>query len=508
MKLLNKIRKYSEEKPQYGALKNPEDIEISYYELETFSNALSLYLRRTIPNDKTPVIVYGNKNPYMPIIFLACAKAGHPYCPVESSEPKEKFDSIVEIVNPHIVLATEELLSTDVNAISLDEIKKICREENIEVSKNYNVAGEDVFLILFTSGSTGKPKGVEITAQCIDNFMEWMEGYIREYINGDFVFLNQLSYTFDLGTMELYAPLWVGGSAYMISSNIQKNFKYMIECIGKSQAVASMSTPYLAEMCMLSKEYSSSLLPRLRLVLLAGEVLENSTALKLMERFPNSNIVNMYGPTESTIAVTEQKITKEMAEKSESLPIGKPKSGSFIEIWNDEGMQVNDGELGEIIIKGDTVAKGYFKDTELTKKVFVSYYENGKEKKAYRTGDLGFIDSKGIVHYRGRKDSQIQLHGYRIELGDVESNFMKLDMISKVVVLPKLKNEKVKYLVAFVAVNSEWSKLTEDQVIVMLKEKLSKLVPEYMIPQKIKVLSTLPMNKNGKVDRRKLKDSI
>lgn len=507
MQLLDKIKQFADKIPGQAAVQNDSCRKsvLTYGELERFSDALAGYINRHAPQDGSPIVVYGHKNIYIPAVFIACAKAGHPYCPIESSDPVDRVRTIISQVNPHIIFATETLDVEHSQMVSLEEIENICLEDVQDVPTAFNKTNtEDVFLILFTSGSTGQPKGVELTADNIDTFFIWFEKKVATCQDG-FVFLSQLSYTFDLGTMELYAPLWMGGTSFVIEKSVQSDFKQMIPALGRSNAVAAMFTPYLAEMCLLSKKFSENLMPRLRLMMLAGEVLEHSTAAALLERFPQTAIFNMYGPTEATIVITEQRITSESLEQYDTVPIGTARDGNTIEIWDGDDRSADNGTTGEIVIKGNAVARGYFGQQDMTDRVFIPYCEGGISKLAYRTGDSGYIDQYGTLHYKGRIDMQVQIHGYRVELTEIEKHMRRLEYVSNAVVLPKWDGSRVKYLAAFVVLDSRTQTAnSEQQMLQTIRGDLQAVIPQYMIPQKIKFMDSFPQNKNGKVDRKKL----
>ncbi len=164
-------------------------------------------------------------------------------------------------------------------------------------------------------------------------------------------------------------------------------------------------------------------------------------------------MVNTYGPTESTCAITEINVTDEINEKYSPLPVGKPKDGTWIRISDENGNAVVDGEKGEIVIIGDSVSIGYWNNAEKkNKKSFGRTTVNGVEYRFYRTGDEGYIID-GMLHYCGRIDNQVKLHGYRIELEDIESNLLKIHGIIQAVVLPKYRDGKVSSLVAGVVLS-------------------------------------------------------
>lgn len=510
MKLLDQIRAHSINVPARTAIADYHGQSFTYAQLEQYSDRIAGYLQERIPNDKSPIVVYGDKNPYMLVIFLACVKVAHPYCPLDTSVPQERALDVLESIEPHIVFATEPFQHEHWDFVPLEEIVRICSCEKSKNNVVCTLEDKDVFYILFTSGSTGKPKGVEITARCIDRFLQWSETLVQLYQGEDFIFLNQSPFSFDLSVMDIYTSLYMGGTLRIIDDGIQANFKRMLQALGQSDAVVWVSTPSLVDMCLMSKKFSRDLLPHLKLFFFCGEILTNATARQLIERFPDADIINAYGPTETTVAVTAQIITKEMADSERALPVGKSKPNCSIEIWKEDGSLADRDEMGEIVIKGDTVGNGYFKQPRLTEKAFVPYLQDGVQQYAYKTGDRGYLDESGILYFGGRFDMQVQLHGYRIELSDVERNLLKLEMISSAVVLPQLDSDnRLRRLVACVVVDSDvMEKHDEQEVRWMMKEALGKQIPKYMIPSKIFFLNELPRNQNGKMDRKKLQTLI
>ncbi|MEE0746890.1 MAG: D-alanine--poly(phosphoribitol) ligase subunit DltA [Anaerovoracaceae bacterium] len=514
MFLLDRIKEIAEQSPDKIALINQNNIEdstLTYRELELYSDRLAQFILLKDDNtncvgEKKPIIVYGHKNPYMIVAFLACAKAGHPYCPIDISSPYERVVDIIEEVKPEIIFALEPLEYEEI--LPLEKVKAICKADNNGDSIK-PVDSENVFYILFTSGSTGKPKGVEITYACLNNFLAWISDVVDRYDIEELTFINQAPFSFDLSVMDLYTNLYMGGTLNLIDKDVQMNFAKLFANLKESSASIWVSTPSFADMCLTDKSFSKELMPEMRLFLFCGEILTNTTAQKLLERFPAAKIVNTYGPTESTVAVTEQEITKEIAFRKEPLPIGKAKKGTKIEIWNQEDRNAGCNEDGEIVIIGNTVARGYFNNTEETRASFLTIAKKGKSYRAYKTGDKGFLDGEGILHYIGRKDHQIKLNGYRIEIGDIEKNMMKLETILNATVIPKYKDGKVKNLVAFVTISeSEKEKRNKRESIKILKEGLRKWVPEYMIPKKWEIIDMMPMNSNGKIDRKKLEELL
>ncbi len=246
-------------------------------------------------------------------------------------------------------------------------------------------------------------------------------------------------------------------------------------------------------------------MPELELFLFCGETLTNYTAETLHKRFPKATIVNTYGPTESTVAVTEIVVTPEVCGRCHPLPVGRPKSGAFIFIVDQEGNSLPEKETGEILIAGDSVGRGYYHQPDLTEKAFSTRKVNGRTYRAYKTGDAGYIQD-GLLYYCGRIDLQVKLHGYRIEIEDIENNLLKLPGIQNAVVVPHIKDGETDSLSAFVVTDyTVENHLREAQSI---RKKLSKWLPAYMLPKKFIFTDSIPMTGNGKADRKELMREI
>ena len=469
---------------------------ISYEFLWENSDKLAFWIDEKLKDNKDPIVVYGHKSIWMIVCFLACVKSGRAYCPVDVSMPKERIERIVNVVDNHFILATEELNIDGYNIIGKEMMKNITERGN-KITKDKWVGANDVFYIIFTSGSSGDPKGVEITYSNLSNFLNWSVNLIdRKEEKVGKTFLNQAPFSFDLSVMDLYTCLSVGGKLWCLDKQLQSEASKMLEYLAEGKLNYWVSTPSFADMCLAEKRFDEALLTQLKGFFFCGETLAKETAGKLFERFPNAKIINAYGPTESTVAVTAAQIKKEMLLESSELPIGVVKPGTEIRI---------DKSNNEIFILGDTVSRGYFKDKEKTKGVFyIEKNSNGEEVRCYKTGDEGYIKD-GMLYYHGRIDLQIKLHGYRVELGDIEANLLTLPDVKSTAVVPSKADGKIKYLAAFV-VSDGLEGSFEDRKYIRnsLKEKL----PEYMVPKKVVFIKKLPITNNGKIDRKKLEESL
>lgn len=323
------------------------------------------------------------------------------------------------------------------------------------------------------------------------------------------VFLNQAPFSFDLSVYELSQALWAGATLHCLTKQAQDDARELIRSFRESGATIWVSTPSFAELCLANPEFSEELLPNCKLFLFCGEALRNTTALRLQERFPSTCIANTYGPTESTVAVTSVIVTSEIVASKEPLHCGTPKPGTEIRIAksiDEDSFAIEDAgveELGEIVIVGDTVARGYFRRDDLTRRSFGELSLGGKRVRAYRTGDEGFLDKDGNLHCRGRIDLQVKLNGFRIELGEIEKTLVRLPGVKEAAVVLVRKSESSAHLEAHVvsAYPREGSDFREG---LALKEELKAILPHYMIPKKIIFRDALPMTPNGKIDRKAL----
>lgn len=525
MDILRELQRYAQEIPERAAIRCG-DVVLTYEELWKYSDALAMWILHrekakagvkgeVLLEAKHPIAVYGHKNPWMLVCFLACVKAGHAYCPIDWSVPEARTERILRSLPSEIVFATETLHADvgEKQVIKLLQMQQLAGDGRNGTPEEYGtealkeckaetnwVRGSETWYIIFTSGSTGMPKGVQISADCLNHYLDWSVGLgsSREEKRGQ-VFLNQAPFSFDLSVMDLYTCLASGGTLYCLEKSVQSDYRCLMESLEESGANVWVSTPSFAEVCLSEHSFAEEKLPGLTVFLFCGETLGNRTVRKLQERFPKARIVNTYGPTESTVAVTDVLVTPELAEGIEPLPVGRAKPGTRIEIWDENGCVLPDGEKGEVIILGDTVSTGYYGQEDLTARAFFTDAKTGE--RGYRTGDKGYLE-QGMLFYCGRIDLQIKLHGYRIELEDIENNIRHLSGVEHVAVLPNVRDGKVKSLTAYVVEGEVPQDARAESA--RLKQDLLQYVPDYMVPKKFVFLEQMPMTDNGKADRKRL----
>jgi D-alanine--poly(phosphoribitol) ligase subunit 1 len=457
---------------------------MTYGELIARARGLAAHLCQVLPDDGAPVAVVGHKEPEMVVGFLGAALAGHPYVPIESNTPAARVSRMIEVAGVRLTLTV-----ADIARLALPS----------HIGSPAGPRSEDhPYYVMFTSGSTGEPKGVVITRGCLSSFIGWMLEEQR-FESAAECFLNQALFTFDVSVMDLYLSLVTGGTHISVTRDDIADFKRLFRTLENSGVTVWVSTPSFARICLAESRFDRRMLPAVRRFLFAGEILAPEIARQLLTRFPEAQVWNFYGPTEATVVATSVRVTTELLEQYPVLPIGYPKPGAAVFAAADGRLEpLPDGHRGEIIIAGDNVSPGYLQQPGLTAQHFVEV--NGL--RAYRTGDVGHVQDN-LVFYDGRGDHQVKLHGYRIELGDVEANLCALEGVQAAVVLPIVRKGEVDSLAAFVVHDAG----TESDVR-SLRARLGHRVPAYMLPRVVKIVDRFPMTANGKIDRRKLAESL
>ena len=435
-------------------------------EVENFKTKL---LEFNLPKGH-PVVIYGHKEASFIVSAVACMSLGFPYIPVDTIYPQERLNKIVNVVNSAVVINTIE-----------DKI-----DFNIEKVSTKYFYEDPIIYIIFTSGSTGEPKGVQITRDSILGFAKWLEKDFN--FNNTNIFMNQAPFSFDLSVYELMGFLLFGGTIVLNSREIIETHLEYIERLKKYSCNTWVSTPSFITRFLLSSEFTTQNLENLTTFLFCGEVLTSMTAKRILNNFPNSKVLNTYGPTEATVATTIVDITPEIIEKySKNLPVGFVKENTTINL-----LDIDSENIGEMEIVGDNVSIGYFKNDELNKQKFESKYE----KRSFRTGDFGYFED-GMLFFANRKDELIKLHGFRIELGEIDKEFTSNKAVIESITIPLKRGSEVMKLITFI--------ITKDEIeIDELKEEISKTLPYYMIPSDIIKLDKFPYNNNHKIDKNEL----
>ncbi|MGY3748978.1 D-alanine--poly(phosphoribitol) ligase subunit DltA [Vagococcus acidifermentans] len=472
-----------------------EEKTMTYKELNDRSNALANYFSTHLPK-KQPVALYGGLDIEMIVGFIACMKSGRPYIPIDKHTPANRLKMISAEAGEAAVLALAEWpLAEDERVITREEYSHILLNTAVP-NDTCCVSGDDIVYIIFTSGTTGKPKGVQISYTNLMSYLTWM--LTDFHLEDGQRFLTQAPYSFDLSVMAVYPALTTGGCLVPLEKEVVDDFQKLFHVLPHLNIHVWVSTPSLMEICLLSPEFRDEHHPELSHFLFCGEELPHTVAETLKNHFPQARVFNTYGPTEATVAVTSVEIDGNVLASHQRLPLGVPKPDTEVLIMDDCNQPQVEGEVGEIVIVGPSVSKGYINNAAKTDEAFFTY----QGKQAYRTGDAGYI-KHGLLFYSGRTDFQIKWHGYRMELGDIDCHLANLAYIRQACVVPRYRQHKVQQLVAYV-VKQE----TADPSPKRIKDDLGKTLMDYMIPQQFKFVDSLPLTSNGKIDRKYLINEV
>ncbi|MBQ6862625.1 MAG: AMP-binding protein [Clostridia bacterium] len=397
-----------------------------------------------------PVVVRGHKEPYMPVVFLACLMVGRAYVPCDTFIPQRRLDFILEATKTDTVIDCEPDWTGP--ALSVFPAKDT-----------------DIAYMIFTSGSTGTPKGVCITQANLKCFVGWLDTLAPMNSYKNVRVLNQASYSFDLSVCDLYYSMCFGHTCGCLETTGADGFADITTETARFDPHVAVMTPSFAKLAMCDMDFRAANIPSLQCIFFCGEPLEKKTCQKLMKRFPGITLLNAYGPTECTCAVSAVAITEKELELP-YLPVGRIGETS-VEVF------IEDGEL---VLRGDALSPGY-----LAGKI------GGFVEDRYYTGDLGEITEDGLIFCRGRKDSQIKLNGYRIELSEIQNRLASFEGVETCKVVAEKDSEgHVKYIRAIAA--------GKDLDSENLREQLAKYVPEYMIPKVIETVAEIKLTANGK----------
>ena len=472
----------------------------TYGDLKKDSDSLAAQIDRLGLPDKSPVVVFGGQEYEMLATFVALTKSGHAYIPIDSHSALERVAAIVEVAEPSLIIAINDFPLADVTApiFSAEQVQAAFRE-GASYELSHPVQGDDNYYIIFTSGTTGKPKGVQISHNNLLSFTNWMITDKEFATPARPQMLAQPPYSFDLSVMYWAPTLALGGTLFALPSAVTQDFKQLFETILSLPIAIWTSTPSFADMALLSDDFNSQKLPQLTHFYFDGEELTVKTAQKLRDRFPQARIINAYGPTEATVALSAVAVTDEMLQNCKRLPIGYTKADSPTFVIDEEGQKVPNGQQGEIIVCGPAVSKGYLNNPEKTAEAFFEF----EGLPAYHTGDVGSMTDEGLLLYGGRMDFQIKFNGFRIELEDVSQNLNKSKYVESAVAVPRYnKDHKVQNLLAYVILKDGVAKQFEREIDITkaIKEDLQDIMMSYMMPSKFLYRETLPLTPNGKID--------
>lgn len=461
---------------------------LSYAELNSQANQLAHHLQTRGVKAESRVAVCMERSLDLVISLLAILKAGAAYLPIDPSYPLERqryvlHDANVELLLTHSFLL-DRIAGDDVDTLCLDSQHALFESEH---NPNEAVSADNTAYIIYTSGSTGQPKGVMVSHANVLSSTRARQHYYDQAV-GCYLLLS--SFAFDSSVAGIFWTLSQGGCLCLPDEQQPKDPISLGNLIAQQQVTHLLALPALYSAIL--DTVSPTKLTSLNTVIVAGEACTPHIVQQHHDTLPTATLHNEYGPTEAT--VWSSVCTLKEPPVSNTVAIGKPINNTQIYILNPALQIVPVGVIGEIYIGGAGITRGYLHQPALTAEKFIPNPFNTKGERLYKTGDLAYYQTDGTIEFCGRCDQQIKLRGYRIECGEIENCLLQQSDVKEAVVLVR-EDRLLAYLVA---------KTEAVLDATTLKTQLRTSLPEYMIPSVFIFLDALPLNANGKVDRRAL----
>ncbi|UJP09522.1 amino acid adenylation domain-containing protein [Microbacterium sp. KUDC0406] len=432
--------------------------------------------------------VFLNRSTDLLVALLAVLGAGAAYVPLDPAFPQDRLDHMLADSQARVLL-TESGLARGVGDDRLTVVHLDDAEDGIPINAGGTRPGpDDRAYVLYTSGSTGRPKGVEVPHRALLNLLCAMAEVPG--CSEDDTLLAVTTLSFDIAGLELFLPLIVGARVEIASREVAADARRLRALLESGAFTILQATPTTWRM-LLDAGWSGT--PRLK-ALVGGEALPGDIVRPVLER--TSSLWNMYGPTETTIWSSVERITSE----ADEITVGRPIANTGFHIVDDQLKLVPIGVAGELLITGDGLALGYLGNPGLTDRRFVDLIVPGSAPiRAYRTGDLARFRPDGRVVHLGRLDHQMKVRGFRIEPGEIESNLSAHPSVRQATVSAHDTQTAHARLVAyFVPAEGGTPSAAE------LRAHLRAAVPDYMVPQQFVPLAEFPLTPNGKIDRERL----
>ena len=472
-----------------------EEKQLTYRELNGKANQLAHYLRSMGIKEESLVPICIERSLEMIIGIVGILKAGAAYVPIDPAYPKERINYVLEDTHADVVVTNRESKTSlpdngEITVIDLDADWANIAKESMQ-NPLTRPASHHLAYVIYTSGSTGKPKGVMIEHRGLAASTQARQSHYR---NHEAVLLIP-SFAFDSSVAVIFGSLSTGGRLIICRSEFIKDPNHIKRLLRETKIILCVPSYYRI---LLEEELLEG--SALSKVIVAGENLDEKLVKLHYDRTNNIPLYNEYGPTECTVWATVAKIS--LVEK---VTIGKPINNTSIYIVGKERELNPIGIAGELCIAGEGLARGYLNRRELTEEKFVPNPFNGeKGARMYRTGDLARWLPDGNIEYLGRLDDQVKIRGYRIELGEIEAALNGIADIRESAVSVREDVPGDKRLVGYVVCGEPLLSLHEQERPALVRERLRKLLPEYMIPGDWVFLDRLPLTANNKIDRKRL----
>ncbi|MBW8873670.1 MAG: amino acid adenylation domain-containing protein [Acidobacteria bacterium] len=472
------------------------DLRLTYEELDRRSNQLARYLQRQGVGSEHLVGMCVDRTPARLIGILGVLKSGAAYLPLEPAHPQERLRLILEEARPSVLLVEralrDRLPASTAGMICLEEAWAAAAGAS-EADLDRTATPQNLFCVLYTSGSTGSPKGVMFTHRAVCNYLFWA-GQTFRLSSGDRV-LHNTAFSFDVSLLELLPALVSGATLVLSRPGAQVDSGYLARLLRDERVHAAFFAPSMLR--FLLQEPAVAECTDLRLLWCGGEAIPTDLRDLAVARL-GAEMGNIYGPTETTINATYWACRADTP--GQPVPVGKPIVNTRLFVVDDNLELVSAGVVGELLIGGMGVSRGYLRQPGRTAASFVPDPFSGEPgERLYRSGDLVRYRPDGALEYLGRKDFQVKIRGFRIELGEVETALATHPRIEQAVATVREDIPGHPRLVAYlVARGADVPSPAE------MRAHLQQLLPDYMVPAVFVTLAVMPLSPNGKVDRRAL----
>ncbi|WP_326984029.1 amino acid adenylation domain-containing protein [Chryseobacterium sp. MYb264] len=480
------------------AKNNPESTAIiyegktySYRELIERANHISSLLQKQNVQKGARIVIQMKKSFDSVAVILGIVQYGASYIPMSHNNPEIRTIEIIQQSEAHGFITDQEFDIQSIQYESFFYVKHADIAWDFVDFKPNPISKDDVAYIIFTSGSTGKPKGVVITHEAAINTV--LDVNRRFQVSSRDSVLGVSAYSFDLSVYDIFGVLGAGGKLIVPTEEERIDPIAWKSLIHQHQITVWNSVPALFNILLDSLSEQTQL--PIQKVFLSGDWIPLSTFERMKKRMPQADLVSMGGATEASIWSNYYKVT-EIKEGWTSIPYGFPLSNQAFYILDEFGKPCPEFVKGKLHIAGKGLAKGYWGREDLTQKTF--YIHPSLHIRLYDTGDYGQYLEGGLIEFLGRKDDQLKINGYRIEIGEIQMAFQQCDPALDPVILSIGEKEAHKKLVAFV--KSDEANFSESE----LKSKLANYLPPYFIPDAIIALASYPVTANGKIDRTQL----
>lgn len=462
-------------------------IDYTYHEFYLKVIGISQELLKESQSNKVIVDIYNDIETYASIIAIWLS--GNTYIPLNNIENNERLASIITIVDADIILSSNPIKNDCFNDLKIINTKTLVHPNTDFPTTTFNE--NDIAYILFTSGTSGIPKGVPISYQNLNAFVDSFLSLGYSFSTAD-NFLQMADLTFDMSIISTLIPLCIGASISTINND---EIKYLATYKALSEQDVTVLVTAPSTLQLLKPYYAEINLEKLKYTFVGAEAFYETTANKWQKCAPNSQLINLYGPSEGGILSSVYQWDKNnITEHQGIVSIGMAVKNIELFIVDEQENIITNNDKGEAWILGNQVFDSYLDESMNTDKFgFISI--DGNKVKCFKTGDIVFKDNNENLFYCGRKDMQVKIQGKRIELKEIEFYAHKITGKFHPTAIPFKSNFGIDQIALFIDEDIELKKLS-----VLLKENL----PDYMFPTKIIGLAALPLNKNQKVDKKAL----